>query len=276
MMPENSGNWVSAGLDAAQTRLTHLGSGVKVAVIDTGADTALFAGSLAPQSEWRDWVDGDTLPDEPGTPADAGFGHGTGITSTILQMSPGATILPLRVLGTNGGGDVADVAAAIVYAADSGSQVINLSLGTSDPSPAIEAAIQYAESLNVLVVTSSGNDGATQLDYPARGAQGDPQRLAVGSVGLDGTVSAFSNTGAGLSVFAPGEGIYSPAPQDYGVYWSGTSQSAAVVTGALALGLGEQHGPAQTRAALLSSTASVPGQDAGRLNLAAYSALLNP
>ena len=283
-VPENTDNWTSIGLDAAQTRLTHLGAGVKVAVIDTGADLNLsvLRGSLAPGSEWRDYVGNDALPDEEGQPGEGGYGHGTGIATAILQISPQVSILPMRVLGADGSGDVDHTAQAIIDAADDGARVINLSLGMPESSPALETAIRYAESQGSLVVTASGNDGQGAMDFPARGATQDPLRLAVGSVDASGTISAFSNTGAGLSVYAPGEWVYGPAPQEMMAAWSGTSESAGVVSAAAALGLGEGVPASSVRAALLSTAAPVlsdsgtvvPGP--GRLDLDAFSRALLP
>lgn len=281
---ENTGTWTSIHLDSAQARLTRLGAGVKVAVIDTGVDLNLsvLQSSLAPQSEWHDYVGGDGLPNEEGTPDDHGYGHGTGIATTVLQVSPGATILPMRVLAQDGSGDVSSTAQAIIDAADKGANIINLSLGMPEESPALEAAISYAEGLGATVVTSSGNDGATTLDSPARGAATDPARLAVGSVNGQGQVSAFSNTGQGLSVYAPGELIYGPAPLEREAAWSGTSQSAAVASGALALGLAEGVQPGAVRSALVSTTAPVHAADglsvsgAGQLDLDAYARAIKP
>lgn len=281
---ENTPNWTSVHLESAQARLSRLGAGVKVAVIDTGVDLNLsvFQGSLAPASQWRDYVDGDQYPNEEGSPDDHGFGHGTGIAGTVLQISPGATLLPMRVLGQDGSGDVSSAAQAIIDAADAGSNVINLSVGMPDDSAAIEAAIQYAEGLGAIVVTSSGNDGGTSLDSPARGAQHDAPRFAVGSVNGSNQVSAFSNTGAGLTLFAPGELIYGPAPQEREAAWSGTSQSAAVTSGALALGLAEVASPATVSAALRSTVAPVQTADgqpvtgSGQLDLDAFSRVLLP
>lgn len=281
---ENTTNWTSIHLEAAQARLNRLGTGVKVAVIDTGVDLNLsvFQGSLAPSSEWRDYIDGDRLPNEEGSPEDHGFGHGTGIAGTILQISPGVTLLPMRVLGQDGSGDVSSAAQAIIDAADAGSNIINLSVGMPEHSAAIEAAIGYAEGLGALVVTSSGNDGASSLDFPARGAGLDPVRLAVGSVDFAGRVSAFSNVGPGLSLFAPGELIYGPAPQEREAAWSGTSQSAAVASGALALGLAQGASPSAVRAALQNTVSPVQTADAqplpgtGQLDLEAFARVILP
>jgi len=281
---ENTPNWTSVHLESAQARLSRLGAGVKVAVIDTGVDLNLsvFQGSLAPASQWRDYVDGDQYPNEEGTPDDHGFGHGTGIAGTVLQISPGATLLPMRVLAQDGSGDVSSAAQAIIDAADAGSNVINLSVGMPETSPAIETAIRYAEGLGAIVVTASGNDGGGSLDFPAQGAEHDAPRFAVGSVNGSNQVSAFSNTGAGLTLFAPGELIYGPAPQEREAAWSGTSQSAAVTSGALALGLAEGASPAAVSTALRGTVAPVHSADGqpltgtGQLDLDAFARVLRP
>lgn len=115
--PNNADEWDQINLPEARALAPRLGQGVKVAVIDTGIDLdhPVFEGRLAPQSEWRDWVDGDVLPGEKmdASGNNAAYGHGTGVAGVVFQMAPNATILPLRVLRPNGAGDVTDVAAAI-------------------------------------------------------------------------------------------------------------------------------------------------------------------
>ncbi|MEZ4606323.1 MAG: S8 family serine peptidase [Deinococcales bacterium] len=86
---------------------------MKVAVIDTGVDLShpMLSGKLAPSTEWWDYVDNDNSPQD--VSGGEGYGHGTVVSTLILQVAPQATILPLRVLASNGLGDLDDVAAAI-------------------------------------------------------------------------------------------------------------------------------------------------------------------
>ena len=73
-------------------------------------------------------------------------------------MAPLASILPVRVLDNSGSGDLANVARGIVYAAQQGAQVINLSLGAPVSSSTLESAIQYAWSRGAVIVAAAGNE----------------------------------------------------------------------------------------------------------------------
>jgi subtilisin family serine protease len=242
-MPQNTQIWQHIGLPQAHSLARNLGSGVKVAVIDTGVDLdhPALRDALAPKSEHWDFVDNDPVPQEQGTFGLGGYGHGTNVAGIIRQIAPRATILPLRVLGPDGRGDVVHLAAAINRAVANGANVINLSLGSENPSPAVEAALEAATAAGVMVVASAGNAGNTQVTYPASSARGADgwQRLSVTSINLSDARSFFASYGESIEVAAPGEAIYGPAPENQMAAWSGTSMAAPIAAGALALALGE-------------------------------------
>ncbi|MEW6047507.1 MAG: S8 family serine peptidase [Bacillota bacterium] len=175
------------------------GSGVFVAVLDTG---------LVPN--WRDYFPEDRIATAlgrafhtpiQGTPGSGAYdsdtdGHGTHVTSTILGYNlytlarfegtaPNATVIPVKVLGNQGWGWESSVIAGILYVADLkqrsviGPTVINMSLGSAEPSFAELAAIRYAISQGVLVVASAGNEGEEGMAYP--GAY--PDVISVGAAG---------------------------------------------------------------------------------------------
>jgi thermitase len=246
---ENADIWERLSLAAAHQALApKLGRGVTVAVIDTGVDVRhpIFSGRLSERSSWYDFVDGDRDPDEvPG----AAFGHGTMVASIVLQLAPEATIMPLRVLDGDGGGDADAVVAAIDWALARGAEVIQLSLGTEEPVPALEAAVARAAARGVYTVASAGNSNANPT-YPAYTAMlatpsGD-MSVGVGSVDLSDRKSAFSNFAPddglvddGLEMVAFGEAVYGAIPDGQIAAWDGTSMAAPMVAGALALALGE-------------------------------------
>lgn len=249
-VPENNTPFKRIRLEEAHTLAPNLGAGVKVAVIDTGIDLthAAFEGALAPAAEWKDFYGNDADPQEEGVlGVDPGTGHGTAVASIVLQVAPAATILPLRVLGPDGSGDVLQVAQAIDYAVSQGAQIINLSLGSTEQSKVVQDAVNRAASKNVLVVSSAGNANVGNLTYPAQNmADGESGKrsLSVGSVSVSDTSevslkSDFSNYNAKLELVAPGENIYAAAPDNLLVSWSGTSMAAPLVTGSLALALGQ-------------------------------------
>jgi thermitase len=247
IFPANSQVWTSIHLSEAHQRATSLGRNVKIAVLDTGIDLAhpMFKSSLVASSEMWDFVDQDLIPQEEGSLGVGGFGHGTAIAGIILQIAPAAKIMPLRVLGANGKGDVLHLAAAINFAVAKGAQIINLSLGSDEMSPAIEASLQAATDQGVLIVSSSGNDGQEKLSYPASFASLDNQktgwqRLSVTSVSANLQKSTFANFGRGVEIAAPGELIASVAPNVSVATWTGTSMAVPVIAGGLALALGEK------------------------------------
>lgn len=157
-----------------------------------------------------------------------------------------------------------DAAAAIIYAADNGCKVINMSWGDTSYSPIIADACDYAYAKGVVLVASAGNDGTSELHYPARLAN----VIAVGSASRAKLLSSFSSHGQGLDLLAPGELILSTYKDEgESLYYeqSGTSMSAPFVTGAIALMLSIQPEltPDEIRARLLSSTDDIysPGYD---------------
>jgi thermitase len=246
VMPQNTQVWQQIKLEDAQRAAPNLGRNVKVAVIDTGIDMAhpMFADALVDPSQMWDFVDNDAVPQDVGSEADGGYGHGSAVAGIILQIAPAAQIMPLRVLGADGSGDVTHLAAAIDWAVQKGVQVINLSLGSQEVSPAVEAALQTATAQGVLVVSSAGNANAATLSYPASRAHVDNdnlgwQHLSVTSIDSVYQKSNFANFNAGLELAAPGENVFAPFPNGRIASWSGTSMAAPMASGALVLALGQ-------------------------------------
>ncbi|MEF2277709.1 S8 family serine peptidase [Deinococcus sp. YIM 134068] len=244
LVPENTTAFKQIRLEAAHLLAPKLGTGVKVAVIDTGIELnhPAFIGSLAPASEWKDYVGNDAVPEEVGTLGVGGYGHGTAVAGIVLQVAPLATILPIRVLDSDGAGDTDHVASAISHAVAKGAQVINLSLGSTTPSTAIQTAIKAATGKGILVVASAGNDNARTITYPAaqadEGSSGD-YSLGVTSVNSSHIKSTFANYASDVELSAPGENIYTAGPGGLLVAWSGTSMAAPIVAGGLALARGQ-------------------------------------
>ncbi len=214
-------------------------------------------------------------------------GHGSHIAGIIAASTDNAaatagiagrtTIMPLKVLDSNGDGTTATIAAAIQYAAAHGANVINLSLGGDNDDPLLHEAITNAVAQGVVVVGASGNSGAGTVSYPAR----YPEVVSVGATQYDGTRAAYANYGADLELVAPGgnltvdqnddgqpDGIPSQTCTDHTCaafetyYYVGTSQAAAHVSATVAL-LEACGAPSGTIRSTLNATATDLGP-AGR------------
>jgi thermitase len=244
-MPENTALWGQIGLREAQEIAANLGRGVKVAIIDTGLDLEhpALGAALAPADEWWDFVDNDRVPqDEAGG---AAYGHGTSVAGIVRQLAPRATILPIRVLGSNGQGNVADLAAAIDWAVTMGADVINLSLGANAPMKTVDKALKRAAGEGVFIFASTGNDGIDSIAYPAREASNGSRvqvehMVSVTSVDAADVKSIFANFSRQVELAAPGEFVHGPAPESRVAAWSGTSMAAPMAAAAMALALGER------------------------------------
>ena len=239
-------------LPEGQLRAPRLGEGVVVAVIDTGVSLnhPAIKDNLVPAADRYDFIDKDGHPLDQWNsgPNNDAFGHGTAVAGLVLQVAPAARILPLRVLDSSGFGDTDDIVRAVEWAVDKGADVINLSVGSALPDPALQAMVKYAGNQGVFVVASAGNEGQEGMTYPARWGW-DPNMgnflLGVVSRDPDGRKSSFSNYGEGAEAWAPGENLLSAYGngqdgkpfQTAGV--TGTSFAAPLVAGSLALALGE-------------------------------------
>jgi subtilisin family serine protease len=193
------------------------------------------------------------------------FGHGTMTAGLVHLVAPNAKIMPLKAFAGDGTSDLFNIIRAIYYAADHGANVISMSFEISQSSPALQAAIQYALSKNVVTVAASGNDGQQILVYPAA----YNTVVGVGSTSNTDTRSTFTNFGTNaVFIAAPGEGIVTTYPGgNYAAGW-GTSFSAPLVAGeaALILQARPSYHPGDVANAI-SRGAAVPAMGHGRIDL---------
>ncbi|MGX8797109.1 S8 family peptidase [Fusibacter sp. JL298sf-3] len=207
-------------------------SSVKVAVLDTGVDhnhanlrnnvnTAL--GKNFTSGSATDTMDRQS--------------HGTHVAGTIAAygsvtgVMQTATIIPVKVLGDDGTGSTYGIQQGIIFAADQGADVINMSLGGGGFSQGMNDACEYAVGKGTIVVAATGNDGVGTVSYPAA----YPSVIAVGSVDANRSKSWFSNYGQGLEIMAPGSNIYSTTPNNQFASYSGTSMATPHVAGVAGL-----------------------------------------
>jgi subtilisin family serine protease len=220
-----------------------------VAVLDSGvtATHPALAGRLAPG---YDYVDDDRNPaevadgrDQDGDGrVDEGYGHGTFVAGITALVAPDARILPMRVLDSEGRGNVFVITEAIFNAVDAGADVLNLSFGTADKirSRLLDDALRHAAASGVVVAAAAGNDASQSEHYPAASSG----VLAVAATTPDESrLADFSARGKWVDLAAPGVDVVSALPCGYG-RWSGTSMATPFVSGAAAL-LGERWGTSQ-------------------------------
>lgn len=258
-----------------------------LAVVDTGVDTS------HPDLKDKLLPGYNTVDDKPGV--EDGNGHGThvaGIAAALTNngigvagVAPNVKILPVQVLSKEGYGSNASVAGGIIWAADHGAKVINMSLGGPQASSIISDAVKQALAKDVLLVAAMGNDGAGAdgmkpiLSYPAA----DVGVMAVSASDNADKRARFSQVGKWNSVIAPGVNIVSTFPTyatdmpatNYGAI-SGTSMASPVVAGLAVLVRSKypQLNQAQVKAHIeaTSDDLGAPGYDIqfgfGRINAA--------
>jgi len=260
-------------------------SSITIAIVDTGVDTGhpdLSAKIVA----GYDFVNDDSNPAD-----DEGHGtHVAGIAAAssnngegVAGVSWGARIMPVKVLDATGSGPLSDVASGIIWAADHGAQVINLSLGGSSGSSTLEDAIDYAYNKGVLVIAAAGNsyDSGNPTIYPAA----YDHVLAVGATGDKDERADYSSTGHFVDVVAPGG---NPADNDdtnpdhwiTSTYWrssgysyaqiAGTSQAAPHVAGLAALMLSVNSSLTNDKVEQIIETTAVDLGTAGRDDIYGY------
>ena len=203
------------------------GSGVRIAVLDTGVVSSSAFGS---KISWINLVE---------LPADLSKqnGHGTAVASMIIGqnslasgVAPGAEIISIRIADDFGQSDSFLLAKGIVAAVDAGARLINISMGSLGDSALVRNAIEYARAAGSLIVAAAGNNGIDRVSYPAA----NDGVIAVGAVDALGNHLDFSNTGSEIVVSAPGYGVNAAWTGDQAARVSGTSFSAPIVLGVIA------------------------------------------
>jgi serine protease len=266
------------------------GAGVRVGIVDTGAAYENFGSYVqAPDLAGatfvapKDYVNNDLH-------ANDDNGHGTHVCGTIRQSTNNAMgcaglaysveIVPVKVLNASGSGNLTWVADGIRWAADNGCFSINLSLGASSGSSALQSAVDYAwNTKGCVIAAASGNNGSGSISYPARYTN----CIAVGATRFDGKRASYSQFGSQLDVMAPGgdvgvdqngdgygDGIlqqtFSGSPSNFAYYFfEGTSMATPHVTAIAALVKANKpaYTNVQVRAAIETKTKNLgsPGWD---------------
>jgi subtilisin family serine protease len=277
--------WHLARIQALQAwDMTAGASNVIIAVLDSGINTAHpdLAGRVLPG---YDFVNNDSDPTDD-------FGHGTAVAGTVIAdgnngigvagVAFGCSVLPVKVMDATGAASHSTIAQGIEFAIQQGARIINLSLAGDWPSSTLQNAINDAWSNNVIVVAAAGNNGSTVPQYPGA----CEHVLAVAASEPDDSRAWFSSYGAYVTLFAPGDTIWTTQRDTNNPYgaWSGTSFSSPVVAGVAALLLSVQPLLSNTQVVqLLEQTADdlgSPGYDStfsyGRVNAFRAVSAVNP
>jgi hypothetical protein len=239
-------------------KLAH-GTGIRVAVIDSGIDTKHreLAGSIVDSFDALASSEGPHI-------------HGTGIAGAIaaharlMGSAPAAELVAIRAFSGTANGAQSNswvILKALDYAARRNARIINMSFaGPKDP--LVERGINAEAARGIVMVAAAGNAGAKSPPlYPAA----NPNVIAVSATDAQDHLFQASNRGGHIAVAAPGAEVFLPAPDEKYQMTSGTSFSAAYVSGVAALMLERNPAlrPDELRAVIMKTARDLgsPGRD---------------
>ena len=276
---------IDADINALTAWNTTTGINIKVAILDTGIDQDhedLSAKIVNKVNDQKNFTTSSTIDDL--------YGHGTHVGGIVAAVTnngtgvaggcPDCVLMNGKVLRDDGAGAYSWIANGIIWSADNGAKVINMSLGGSSPSRTLENAVNYAWNKGVVLTGAAGNSGNQSKTYP--GAYKNV--IAVAATNNRDQKASFSSYGAKwVDVAAPGQDIFSTFPNhpykinksanyDFG---SGTSMATPMTsaTAALIWSTGYGTSASSVRSRLESTADKISGTgtywSAGRVNAAA-------
>ncbi len=168
-------------------------------------------------------------------------GHGTIVAGVIgaktdnnlgiAGVNPVSKILIAKAFDENGYGKEEDVVSAMLYLANNGANLINMSFGDYTYSQVMHDIVNYVASRGVILIGSAGNSSSPSPHYPSA----FEQVISIGASDENDELANFSNYGNSLDLLAPGTNILSLGQNNTFVSASGTSLSAPFVTGVVSL-----------------------------------------
>ncbi|RYI28812.1 hypothetical protein EVU96_12830 [Bacillus infantis] len=217
------------------------GTGVKIAVVDSGiaAHPELsVAGGISTVDYTASYADDN--------------GHGTHVAGIIgakrnragmVGVAPGSRLYAVKTMNASGEGNLLDLLEGLEWAIQNHMDIVNLSLGSPEGSPAMKKMIDKAADSGILVVASAGNDKGP-VNYPAK----YESSIAVSAIDQNKNLASYSSRGPEVDVTAPGTGIASTYLNNKYAIMNGTSQAAPHTAGILALI--KQKNPSMTQSKL--------------------------
>lgn len=237
---QQKAGWNITAFNLPETWKLSQGEGVVIAVLDTGCQ--------ADHPDLKDNILKGANFVQAKPPYDKN-GHGTHCAGIIcasnnnigmVGVAPKAKVIPVKVLGDNGSGNIQSIAKGVQYAIKRNVDFISMSLGSPRPVPLVHKMIKLAESRGIPTFVAAGNSGRTkEVFYPAN----YKETIAIGAIDSNFRRANFSNTGQNLDFMAPGVDILSTVPTNWYSLMSGTSMAQPMACGlaALLLAYTRQH-----------------------------------
>jgi thermitase len=207
-------------------------SPVLVAVLDTGIDREHedLCGAVIADANFTESATTDDV-----------YGHGTHIAGIIaarndnnlgvVGLAPESSLVNVKVADDKGRCQISALTDGIIWAADNGATVINISIEMRESTSELREAVDYAWRKGAVIIAAAGNDGQESPVYPAS----YENCIGVTAIQENGTLAPLANFGDWVDVAAPGFNIYSTLPDNSYGYKHGTSFATAYVSGLAAL-----------------------------------------
>lgn len=227
--PDQTIEWGIDAINADEVWGSYSGTGVKIAIIDTGID--LSHQDLAVQGGANFVRSAKTYNDD--------NGHGTHVAGIVAALNNeigvvgvayNSNLYAVKVLNKRGVGYLSDVIRGIEWSIEKNMNIINMSLSSNSPSLALENILDAANANGIITVAAAGND-ASEINYPAA----YENTICVGAIDIDSNIAYFSSYGLQMDVAAPGVSVFSTYKSNTYKSLSGTSMSAPHIAGLAAL-----------------------------------------